>query len=198
MSKVTTNMGMSLDGFTSGPNPGLEYPFGEGGGVRLKEWMERWMSDAPEDVEAITAARAFVMGRAMFTPGTGAWDPDWTGWWGEDPPYHAPVFVLTHQPREPVTMKGGTTFTFVTDGIESALAQAREAAGDGDVSITGGARTVNQYLAAGLVDEVRLYVAPMVIGAGQRLFDGVGSLALEQIEVSHAPGVTHLRYRVVR
>jgi dihydrofolate reductase len=134
----------------------------------------------------------------MFGPGRGAWDEQWKGWWGDEPPYHAPVFVLTHHVREPLVMQGGTTFTFVTDGIEAALAQAREAAGDADVAIAGGAATVNQYLAAGLIDELRLHVAPVVLGAGERLFDGVGQLTLQRLEVSGTDLVTHLSYRVVR
>jgi dihydrofolate reductase len=145
-----------------------------------------------------TAAGAYVMGRNMFSPGRGEWDLDWKGWWGDDPPYHAPVFVLTHHPREPLTMEGGTTFTFVTDGIESALTQARAAAGEMDVAIAGGAQTVNEYLAAGLIDELRLHVAPVIIGAGERLLDGVGDLTLEPLDVRGTPLVTHLRYRVVR
>jgi dihydrofolate reductase len=131
-------------------------------------------------------------------PRRGAWDEEWNGWWGDEPPYHAPVFVLTHHPREPLAMQGGTTFTFVTDGIESALAQAREAAGDGDVAIAGGAETVNQYLSAGLIDELRLHVAPVVLGAGERLFDGVGDISLERLDVSGTGLVTHMSYRVLR
>jgi dihydrofolate reductase len=138
------------------------------------------------------------MGRNMFGPGRDAWDEQWKGWWGDEPPYHAPVFVLTHHPREPLTMQGGTTFTFVTHGIESALAQAREAAGDADIAIAGGAQTVNQYLSAGLIDELRLHVVPVVLGAGERLFDGVGELNLERLDVSGTELVTHLSYRVVR
>ena len=117
---------------------------------------------------------AFIMGRKMFGGGDGPWDESWKGWWGEDPPYHAPVFVLTHHPREPLTMQGGTTFTFVTDGIESALEQARAAAGDEDVAIAGGASAVRQYLAAGLLDELQLHIAPIMLGAGERLLDDVG------------------------
>jgi dihydrofolate reductase len=149
-------------------------------------------------IKAITAAAAYIMGRNMFGPGRGAWDEEWTGWWGDEPPYHAPVFVLTHHPREPLVMQGGTTFTFVTDGIESALAQAREAAGDGDVAIAGGAQTVRRYLSAGVIDELRLHVAPVVLGAGERLFDGVGGLTLEPLEVSGNGLVTHVSYRVAR
>jgi dihydrofolate reductase len=138
------------------------------------------------------------MGRNMFGPGRGGWDPDWRGWWGEEPPYHGPVFVLTHHAREPLAMEGGTTFTFVTDGIESALAQAQAAAGEREVAIAGGAATVRQYLAAGAIDELRLHVAPVVLGAGEGLFEGVGDIELEPLGVSGTGLVTHLRYRVRR
>jgi dihydrofolate reductase len=133
----------------------------------------------------------------MFGPDRGDWDEDWRGWWGADPPYHAPVFVLAHRERAPLEMEGGTTFHFVTDGIESALAQARAAAGDRDVSVAGGASTVRQYLAAGLVDELRLHVAPLVLGSGERPLDDVGDLKLEQLEVTSTKLVAHLRYRVL-
>ncbi|MEU7893175.1 dihydrofolate reductase family protein [Nonomuraea sp. NPDC049152] len=199
MSKVTCDMAMSLDGFVAGPNQSLENPFGKGLGERL----HRWMFDEPERhaavIEGITAAGAFIMGRNMFGPGRGVWDMDWNGWWGDEPPYHAPVFVLTHHPREQLTMKDGTTFTFVTDGIEAALAQAREAAGDRDVAIAGGARTVNQYLAAGLIDELRLHVAPVILGRGERLFDNVGDITLEPLsDPSGTSLITHLTYRLIR
>jgi dihydrofolate reductase len=138
------------------------------------------------------------MGRNMFGPGRDGWDEEWKGWWGDEPPYHAPVFVLTHHPREPLALQGGTTFTFVTDGMASALAQAREAAGDADVAIAGGAATANQYLSAGAIDELRLHVVPVVLGAGERLFDGVGDVSLERLDVSGTDLVTHLRYRVLR
>jgi dihydrofolate reductase len=199
MTKVTSDMAMSIDGYTAGPNQRLDAPFGDGG---LKGRVHKWMFDEPEahaaEIEAITSAGAYVMGRNMFGPGRGEWDLDWTGWWGEDPPYRAPVFVLTHHPREPLPMQGGTTFNFVTDGIESALEQARAAAGDRDVAIAGGAATVNQYLAAGLIDELRLHVAPIVLGAGERLFDGVGDITLEPLDVRGNHLVTHASYRVVR
>jgi dihydrofolate reductase len=198
MAKVTCDMAVSVDGFVAGPNQSLDKPFGDGVGDRL----HRWMFEQPEAnavaIAAIDAPRAYVMGRNMFGPGRGAWDEQWKGWWGEDPPYHAPVFVLTRHPREPLAMQGGTTFTFVTDGIESALAQAREAAGDADVAIAGGAGTVNQYLAAGLIDELRLHVAPVVLGAGERLFQGVADVDLERLDVSGTDLVTHLSYRVPR
>jgi len=199
---VTCDMSMSLDGYVAGPNQSLEHPFGEG---LEDERLHTWMFDEAESpanraaIDRITTARAYIMGRNMFSPGRGAWDETWRGWWGEDPPYHAPVFVLTHHPREPLTMQGGTTFSFVTDGIESALAQAREASADGTVSIAGGAATVNQYLAAGLIDVLRLHVAPMTLGAGERLLDGVGRHSLELDEEPWGTAsVTHLTYRVVR
>jgi dihydrofolate reductase len=199
MSKVTSDMAMSVDGFTAGHNQSLDKPFGDGvGELTLHRWMFEQADVNAAEIEAITAAGAYVMGRNMFGPGRGDWDLDWKGWWGDDPPYHAPVFVLTHHPREPLTMQGGTTFTFVTDGIESALAQAREAAGDGDVAIAGGAATVNQYLAAGLIDELRLHVAPVVLGAGERLLDSVGNFDLEPLGVKSNELVTHLSYRVIR
>jgi dihydrofolate reductase len=189
---------MSVDGFVAGPNQSADKPFGDGVEGRLTRWMFEEPEANAAAIEAITAAGAFIMGRNMFSPGREAWDLDWKGWWGDDPPYHGPVFVLTHFPREPVEMQGGTTFTFVTDGIESALAQAREAAGDEDVAIAGGAHTVNQYLAAGLIDELRLHVAPVVLGAGERLLDGVGNFDLEPLDVSGTGLVTHLSYRVAR
>ncbi|MDQ3985166.1 MAG: dihydrofolate reductase family protein [Actinomycetota bacterium] len=197
MSKVTSDMATSVDGFVAGPNQSLDNPFGEGVEGRLHQWMfDEPDANAPE-IEAMTAAGAFIMGRNMFDPGRGAWDKEWMGWWGEEPPYHAPVFVLTHHEREPLNMKGGTTFTFVTDGIESALAQASAAAGDANVAIAGGAATVNQYLAAGLLGELRLHVAPVLLGDGERLFEGVWKVSLEPLEVRHTGLVTHLSYRVV-
>ncbi|HVD57258.1 MAG TPA: dihydrofolate reductase family protein [Thermoleophilaceae bacterium] len=198
MTKVTCDMSVSVDGFTAGPNQSADKPFGDGPVDRLHQWMFEQREANAEEVEAITAVSAFIMGRNMFGPGRGEWDESWKGWWGDDPPYHAPVFVLTHHPREPVQMQGGTTFTFVTDGIEPALAQARAAAGGGDVAIAGGASTVNQYLAAGAIDELRLHVAPIVLGVGERLFDGVGPLALERVGVKATDLVTHLTYRVAR
>ena len=137
------------------------------------------------------------MGRNMFGGGPGPWDNDrWKGWWGDDPPFHHPVFVLTHHPREPLEMKGGTTFHFVTDGIEAALEQARAAAGDKGVSLGGGALVAQQYLAAGLLDEVVVAIVPILLSGGARLFDNLGDAApkLEQVEAVAAPGVTHIRY----
>ena len=196
MSQVTCDLTISLDGFAAGPNQSQAEPLGEGG-----ELLHRWQFEEPESNAAeragILAAGAYIMGRNMFA-GPGAWDEQWRGWWGEDPPYHAPVFVLTHHSREPLEMQGGTTFFFVTDGIESALAQAREAAGSKDVAVAGGAQTVRQFLAAGLIDELRLHIAPMLLGAGERLLDGVPNLTLEPTEVSGTRLVTHVRYRVGR
>jgi dihydrofolate reductase len=198
MTKIVCDISMSVDGFVAGPNQSRENPIGERAGDVLHRWMFEQRDANAAQIEAITASGAYVMGRNMFGPIRGEWDEDWRGWWGEDPPYHAPVFVLTHHPREPLTMDGGTTFTFVADGIESALTQAREAAAGADVAIAGGAATVNQYLAAGAIDELRLHVATVVLGAGERLFDGVGELTLEPLNIP-APGtdlVTHLSYRV--
>jgi dihydrofolate reductase len=136
------------------------------------------------------------MGRKMFGGGDGGWDESWHGWWGEDPPYHVPVFVLTHHPREPLPMQGGTTFTFVTDGVQAALEQARAAAGDQDIAVAGGASTINQFLAAGLLDELYLHLVPIVLGAGERLLVDVGDPTLEPVTVVASPAVTHIRYRV--
>jgi dihydrofolate reductase len=198
MTKVTCDMAISLDGFTAGPNQRLDEPFGDGVEGRLVRWMVEQPDENAAEMERMTEAGAYVMGRNMFSPGRGDWDLDWKGWWGDEPPYHAPVFVLTHHAREPLAMQGGTTFHFVTDGIESALAQAREAAGDRTVAIAGGAATVNQYLAAGQIDELRLHLAPVVLGAGERLFEGVGNFDLEPLEVRHTELVTHTSYRIVR
>ena len=190
---------MSLDGFAAGPNQSVDNPIGEGGD-RLDEWMfaaDRPDADADAADEILRGVGAHIMGRKMFGGGDGPWDETWRGWWGEDPPYHAPVFVLTHHAREPLPMQGGTTFNFVTDGIEAALEQARAVAGDQDVAIAGGASTVQQYLAAGLLDELHLHVVPIVLGAGERLLDDVGDPTLEPVGVVASPAVTHLRYRVV-
>lgn len=198
MSKITCDITVSVDGFAAGPDQRLEEPLGDGG-ERLHRWMFEEREANAEAIAKITSAGAYIMGRHMFGPDRGpSWNPDWTGWWGEEPPYHAPVFVLTHHPRESVVMKGGTTFHFVTGGIEAALDRARAAAGERDVAIAGGASTVNQYLAAGLLEELRLHVAPVVLGAGERLFEGVGDLALEPVEASRTPLVTHVTYRAGR
>jgi dihydrofolate reductase len=197
-SKVFCHVSVSADGYVAGPGQSRDKPFGDGPVDRLHAWM----FDTPEENRAerdhVVSAGAFVMGRNMFGPVRGEWDTDWTGWWGDEPPYHAPVFVLTHHPRERLTMRGGTTFTFVTDGIRSALDQARAAAGDRDVAIAGGAATVNQYLAAGLIDELHLHIAPVTVGAGERLFEGVPPLRLDILGARGASLTTHVSYRVVR
>ena len=198
MTKVRCDIAMSVDGYVAGPNQGLDAPFGDGVDGRLHRWMFDQAEENAAEIAGITGAGAYIMGRNMFGPGRGAWDLDWKGWWGEDPPYHAPVFVLTHHPRESLPMQGGTTFHFITDGPESALAQAREVASDRDVAIAGGADVVNQYLALGAIDELRLHVAPVVLGQGERLFAGVANVDLERVDVRGTDLVTHLTYRVVR
>jgi dihydrofolate reductase len=210
MSKVRAQISVSADGYVAGPNQSRENPLGEGGEslhdwvVALKAWREphgREGGDVNESSSVVEEAKANVgaeiMGRGMFGGGPGPWPEEpWNGWWGDEPPFHMPVFVLTHHERDPLTL-GDTTFTFVTDGIESALEQAKAAAGGKDVHVSGGAEAINQYLAAGLVDELELHVVPLVLGGGARLFDGVGpDLQLEQVRVVDAPGVTHLKYRV--
>jgi dihydrofolate reductase len=197
MPLVKSDLAISLDGFVAAPNQSLENPIGVGGG-RVHEWMFETPEENASEISAIVDVGAVIMGRNMFDPGRGEWDLSWQGWWGEEPPYHAPVFVLSHFAREPLELEGGTTFTFVTDGIHAAMNLAREAAGDRDISIAGGASTVNQYLAAGLIDELRLHVAPLTLGAGERLFDGVQQLQLEPVSTRAASLVTHLTYRVVR
>jgi dihydrofolate reductase len=150
--------------------------------------------------EAQSNVGATVMGRNMFGGGPGPWSEDdpWNGWWGDNPPYHGPVFVLTHHEREPLEMEGGTTFTFVTDGIESALEQAKRAAGDQDMLLGGGANVAQQYLVAGLIDEFELHIVPILLGDGERLLQNVGTLNLEQVRAIDAPGVTHIKYRVIK
>src|SRR3954463_4630581 len=199
MGSVTCDMAMSIDGFVAGPNQTLDNPLGEGIEDRLHGWM--WARDAADvdAIDQITVAKAFIMGRNMFGPVRGSWDTwegEWRGWWGEDPPYHAPVFVLTHHPREPLVMSGGTTFHFVTEGVAVAVRQARAAAGDRDVVVAGGAHTVRSALAARLIDEITLHLVPLVLGEGERLFEGLDGLALEPLEVVSSPTVTHLRYCV--
>jgi dihydrofolate reductase len=195
--KVIATMSISLDGVGAGHNQTEERPFGD----IEPDVLHRWMFDTPEEsraeIDAIVSAGAYVMGRNMFGPVRGEWAGDWRGWWGPDPPYHRPVFVLTHHPRESLEMEGGTTFHFVTGGIESALQRARDAADDMSVHISGGPTTVNSYLAAGLVDELMLQIVPVVVGHGLRLFDGVGGIRLEQLSARPVSLATHVRYRVV-
>jgi len=200
MGRVICDITISADGYSAGLNQTEDRPFGDDGGDGWGNKLHEWLVETPEENRAetdqMTAARAFIMGRNMFGPVRGEWDRAWNGWWGDDPPFHAPVFVLTHHAREPQPMEGGTTYYFVTDGIESALTQARMAAGDGDVAVQGGATTVNQYLAAGLIDELRLHIAPLTLGAGTRLFEGVPPLKLEQVKARAARLVTHVTYLV--
>ena len=194
-------MAMTLDGFTAGTNQSFEKPFGDNFDSDL---LDRWMFAEPEkqkhekEIDAILDAGAFIMGSHMFGPKDRRDTPEWKGWWGDNPPYHAPVFVLSHKEREPIEMEGGTTFIFVTDGIESALSKAKEAAGNRNVAVSGGANTVNQYLAAGLIDELWLHIVPVTIGAGTRLFEEVPNFSLEPIEVSGTSTVTHIRYNVLK
>jgi dihydrofolate reductase len=191
-------MSISLDGFVAGPDQSRDNPLGLGG---LE--LHHWHLDEPID-EADARARdellrprgAYVMGRNMFGPIRGSWDEDWRGWWGDEPPYHAPVFVLTHFPREPIAMEGGTTFYFVTDGFDAAFAQAEAAASGRGVDIAGGASTVRQALSAGVIDELMLDIVPVLLGSGERLFEGVRDPGLEPVEVIPSPRATHVRYRV--
>jgi dihydrofolate reductase len=211
MGAVICQISMSLDGFVAGPNQSLENPIGEGG-LRLHEWVfatagwrrqqgEEGGQEGPDSKvvdELVEGVGAYIMGRKMFGGGPGPWDLEWRGWWGEEPPYHVPVFVLTHHPRPPLAMLGGTTFTFVTGGVETALELARTAAGDRDVMIAGGAETVRQYLAAGSLDELYLHVVPVLLGMGERLLEDVGDPVLDPVQVVASPAVTHIRYRVAR
>jgi dihydrofolate reductase len=198
MGTVYSSVAISTDGFMAGLNQTRERPFGDAPADRLHRWAFETPEENTHEWAAIVDAGAFIMGRNMFGPSRGEWDLEWRGWWGDEPPYHGPVFVLTHHPREPLPMEGGTTFTFVTDGIASALAQARAVAGDRDISIAGGAGTVNQYLRAGYIDELRLHVSPVVVGAGERLFDGVPPQELELVSSRAASLVTHITYRTHR
>lgn len=211
MSNVRVSLSVSADGYVAGPNQSLENPLGEGGEglhqwmIALRAWREphgleggEVNASSPVVEESLANVGAEIMGRGKFGGGPGPWRDEWRGWWGDQPPFHMPVFVLTHHERDPLTLSD-TTFTFVTGGIEAALDRARDAAGGKDVLVGGGASVVNQYLAAGLVDELELHVAPLVLGGGARLFDGVGhGLQLEQVRAIGAPGVAHLEYRVVR
>jgi len=193
---IKCGIATSVDGFVAGPNQSADKPLGEG----VDDQLHKWMFDEPEqhaaELDSLNSAGAVIMGRNMFGPIRGEWDEIWQGWWGPEPPYHAPVFVLTHYPRDPLPMEGGTTFAFVTGGIHEALRLAKEAAGDGDISIAGGAATVNEYLAAGLLDEIWLHIAPLTLGAGERLFDGVPPLTLEPLESRATKLVIHVRYRI--
>jgi dihydrofolate reductase len=209
--RLILDISMSLDGFVAGPNQTLEQPLGEGG-EGLHEWVTRLASwRAPHGLEggetgvdddlfaeSLSSTGAVLMGRRMFSGGAGPWedDPNSDGWWGDDPPFHAPVFVLTHHPREAVTKEGGTSYTFVTDGIEAGLEQARAAAGGKDVYLAGGADVAQQYLKAGLLDELQIHLVPLFLGGGVRLFDRLEPIELEATRVIDSDAVTHLRFRV--
>jgi dihydrofolate reductase len=214
VSRLRFNIAMSLDGYVAGPNQSEQNPLGEGG-EQLHEWafeLEAWRKPHGREGGEVNASSdvverrfenvgATIMGRNMFGGGPGPWGEDpWDGWWGDDPPFHVPVFVLTHHPREPLPKHGGTTFTFVTDGIESALEQARQAAGGKDVALGGGANAAQQYLKAGLIDEMQIDLVPILLGGGERLLDNVGGagIALEQVAAIEAPGATHLTYRIAK
>jgi dihydrofolate reductase len=212
MTKVFADISISLDGFVAGPNTTLDEPLGEGG-EQLHEWavrlaifrerhgMEGGERDADDAflTESLDRTGAIVIGRRMFSGGEGPWedDPNAGGWWGDDPPFGVPVFVLTHHPRATLVKQGGTSFTFVTDGAEAALGQARAAAGEKDVAVGGGASVIQQFLRAGHLDELRIHVAPVLLGGGTRLFEplGVEPLKLEATRVASSPHVTHLIFR---
>jgi dihydrofolate reductase len=212
---VTFDISVSLDGFVAGPNQTLEEPLGRGG-EQLHDWIiatASWREqhgleggepgqDSDIAAESLDAQGAIVMGRRMFSSGTGPWedDPKRDGWWGDDPPFHLPVFVVTHHSREQVEKEGGTTYAFVTDGVEAAVERARAVAGDKDVVLAGGASVIQQALAAGLVDEFQLHVAPILLGGGVRLFGGLGDSPpkVATTRVIESPSVAHLRYRVAK
>ena len=210
--RTFADISVSLDGYVAGPAPSLEEPLGRGGEqlhgwvVRLAAWRRAHGLDGGDDgpearwVEEIAEhTGAYVMGRRMFSGGDGPWDddPNPTGWWGDEPPFHAPVFVVTHHARSPLELTG-TTFTFVTDGVASALAQARDAAGERDVQVSGGADVIRQAIELGRVDELQLHTAPVVLGGGTALLDGVAPAALEIVETIAAPQATHVRYRITK
>jgi dihydrofolate reductase len=210
--KTVVDITMSLDGFVAGPSPTLEEPLGKHG-EQLHEWAletESWRerhgreggeSNADSEVieEAFSSVGASVMGRKMFSGGSGPWenDPRSHGWWGDEPPFHSPVYILTHHAREPDVMEGGTTFYFVTDGIEAAVEQAHAASGGSDVAVAGGANVIQQALAAGLIDELQIHVAPLLLGGGTLLFgEGGKPMGLEATRVLSSPKATHLKFAV--
>jgi dihydrofolate reductase len=200
MSLVVSDVAVTMDGFASGVGQTLENPFGDLDQVPLHGWMfdEPYAAENAAEVAAIGTEHVAAHDEGAGIHDRGEWDLDWSGWWGPNPPYHGPVFVLAHRDREPVEMEGGTTFHFVTDGIHAALDRARAAAGDRNISITGGPATLNQYLAGGLVDELRLHVTPMIAGRGERVFDGVPAQYWQQVSVRATTLVTHLVYRPLR
>jgi dihydrofolate reductase len=213
MTQLRLDISMSLDGFIAGPDRTIEAPLGEGG-EQLHEWifgLASWMEShgiegegatGPDDdlvKEQLAQPGAVIMGRRMFSGGEGGWedDPKAGGWWGDTPPFRMPVFVLTHHPRETLVL-GETSFVFVTDGVESAFEQARSAAAGKDVAIAGGANVVQQSLRAGLLDELQVHIAPVLLGDGVRLFAGGERAKLEVLRVVGSPTVTHIKYRVLK
>ena len=215
MGEIKAQISVSLDGYAAGPNPSEEDPLGEGGEglhewvLKLSAWREPHGREGGEGDEnpsnavmesAQANVGAVVMGRNMFGPVSGGpWgEPAWNGWWGEEPPFHAPVFVLTHHERDPLEMEGGTTFHFVTDGVEAAMERAREAAGGKDVAVGGGASTLQQCIAAGLLDEILVNQVPILLGGGERLFDnlGAGAARFELVDLVRGPEAAHLTYRI--
>ncbi len=198
MSDTTCSLSISLDGFVAGPDQTRDQPLGLRG-LEIHAWHvgDERATDADETAAdwLMQPRGAYVMGRNMFGPVRGAWDEDWRGWWGDEPPYHAPVFVLTHHAHDPIEMEGGTTFHFVTDGFDAAYARAVEVADGRGVAIAGGASTVRQALAADVVDELALAVAPVLLGSGERIFDGATTFDMEPVAVHHSPLATHVRYR---
>src|SRR3954447_18980892 len=212
MSKLRFSISMSVDGYVAGPDQSLSDPLGKRGEelhawvFALRSWQEAHGGEGGEGDPVderfgeawSTNTGAYIMGRNMFGPVRGGWasSEPWHGWWGDDPPYHAPVFVLPHHAREPLEMEGGTTFHFVTDGIESALERARAAAGDEDVQVAGGASAIQQALAAEQLEELYLHIVPVLLGGGARLLENAGDPQLEPVKVVASPGVTHVKYRV--
>ena len=199
MGKVTAHVSISMDGFLAGPDQSEDNPLGVGG-MQLHTWHLGEMTD-PVDIAAtedlLKQRGAYIMGRNMFGPIRGEWDRDWNGWWGDEPPYHAPVFVLTHYARESVDVEGGTTFHFVTEGFDAALQRAREVAGDLDIGIAGGASTVRQALASGALEQLTLDVSPVLLGQGERIFHGFSDRRFELVDAATSPNATHITYRVI-
>lgn len=198
MGNVAAHMMLSLDGFGSGLNQSRERPFGTVDPMQLGRWMFEDAETNRAEIDAICNYGAFIMGRNMFAaPGPGAWEAEWTGWWGPNPPYHAPVFVLTHYARPPIEMEGGTVFHFVTEGPEMALGRAREVAGDRNVAVAGGVSTTRHYLNAGAIDMLHLQIVPQIVGQGERLWDGL-TATLEPVGARSTRFATHMDYRVVK
>lgn len=196
--QVCAHMTLSLDGFGTGLNQTRERPFGDGPGEALHRWMFEDGDNNRTEIDAICNYGAFIMGRNMFAaPGPDVWEQEWKGWWGPNPPYHAPVFVLTHYARPPIAMEGGTVFNFVTEGPEVALARAREAAGERNVAAAGGVSTLRNYLNAGAIDTLYLQVSPLIYGQGERLWDGL-TATLEPIGARATRFATHMDYRVAK